>query len=70
MSDLKERINVANEEAARRMVESVPVWTDVRTAGEAIPDMRRNSILHAGPPISWERMCAPQRQCGVRSGGA
>lgn len=67
MSDLKERINAANEEAARRMVESVPVWTDVRTAGETIPDMRRNSILHAGPPISWERMCVPQRNavCGA-----
>lgn len=67
MSDLKSRINAANEEAARRMIESVPIWIDIRTAGEVIPAMRRNLILHAGPPISWDRMCAPQRNavCGA-----
>jgi len=67
LTELKERINAANGEAARRMLESVPVWIDIRTAGEAVPGMRRHLILHAGPPISWDRMCAPQRSavCGA-----
>jgi len=31
----------------------------VGRALEAIPRMRPNMILHAGPPITWERMSAP-----------
>lgn len=67
MSHLKEQIAAANQEAVRRMVESLPVWAAVRKAGDAIPGMRPNLILHAGPPILWERMCEPQRNavCGA-----
>ena len=67
MPDLKARIDAANREAARRMIESVPVWTDIRKAGDTIPGMRPNLILHAGPGISWDRMCGPQKTavCGA-----
>jgi hypothetical protein len=30
-------------------------------AGEVIPGMGERMILHAGPPIEWERMCGPTR---------
>lgn len=65
--DLKEKIASANQEAVRRMVDARPVWVDVRPAGEVLPGMRLTLILHAGPPIPWDRMCAPQRHavCGA-----
>jgi hypothetical protein len=31
------------------------------TAKEVIPGMHARMILHAGPPIVWERMCGPTR---------
>jgi hypothetical protein len=30
-------------------------------AGEIIPGMHHHMILHAGPPITWDRMCGPMR---------
>ena len=30
-------------------------------AKDIIPGMREDIILHAGPPITWERMCGPTR---------
>jgi len=30
-------------------------------ARDVIPGMHDRMILHAGPPITWERMCGPQR---------
>ena len=34
--------------------------TDVRRAGELISELdARRLVLHAGPPIGWERMCGP-----------
>src|SRR5580704_15514871 len=34
---------------------------DVVPAVSAIPELAGRVILHAGPPISWERMCGPMR---------
>ena len=36
-------------------------------AGEVIPGMDKKTILHAGPPVTWERMCGPQK--GAVMGG-
>jgi hypothetical protein len=38
---------------------------DVRPAGEVIPGMRRDMVLHAGPPITWERLSAPVRAAAI-----
>jgi hypothetical protein len=51
----------ANQEAASRILKSKPTLIDISTAGEAIPGMEKNKILHAGPPVTWERMCGPMR---------
>jgi hypothetical protein len=56
-----EQIERANEEALRRMLAADPVLIDVIPAAEAIPALRENMILHAGPPIPWDRMCGPLR---------
>jgi len=56
-----EKIERANQEAVRRMLAADPLLIDVIPAAEAIPALRENMILHAGPPIGWDRMCGPLR---------
>ena len=56
-----EKIERANQEAIRRMLAADPILVDVIPAAEAIPALRENMILHAGPPIGWDRMCGPLR---------
>lgn len=55
------RIDEANEQAAARILDSTPVVAGIAPAGEVIPGMRRDLILHAGPPIEWSRMSGPLR---------
>jgi hypothetical protein len=54
-------IHEANEEALRRINSSQAVLIDIQNAIEVIPGMDENTILHAGPPITWERMSGPLR---------
>ena len=61
-------IDEANREAVRRIVDAEPVLVDVLPAGEAIAGLADRTILHAGPPIDWERMCGPMR--GAVAGAA
>ncbi len=51
----------ANREAARRVMAGQPVLTGVRAAREVFPEMTRETLYHAGPPIAWEEMCGPMR---------
>jgi hypothetical protein len=43
------------------MMSARPILTGVATARDVIPDMRDNLLLHAGPPIEWERMSGPMQ---------
>jgi hypothetical protein len=54
-------IEVANTEATQRMMESRPVVVGLGKALEVIPGMREDLLLHAGPPITWERASGPMR---------
>jgi len=54
-------VGAANGEAVKRILAARPTLVDVGIAGEVVPDMDRHTILHAGPPVSWERMCGPMR---------
>jgi hypothetical protein len=58
-------IDRANEIAVGRMLAAEPVLVDVQPARTLIPLFREAeggyALLHAGPPISWERMCGPMR---------
>ncbi len=57
-----ERIELANQKAVETMLAGDPVLVDVVTAGDVIPALTEAKlILHAGPPISWERMCGPMQ---------
>ncbi len=55
------RVDHANQEVVQRMMAARPRLVDVRPAGEAIPGMHKHLLLHAGPPITWERMSGPLR---------
>jgi hypothetical protein len=57
----KRHIAEANVKALERMLSADPVWVDVRPAGEVIPGMKENVLLHAGPPQTYEKMCGPQK---------
>jgi len=56
---LPDRIKEANVLAIERIISAEPVLVDVDTALNVIPGMTKQTILHAGPPIEWERMCDP-----------
>ncbi|MEM4535864.1 MAG: DUF1116 domain-containing protein [Nitrososphaerota archaeon] len=61
MSSVKDEIEKANKEAVERMMDSEPVWVDVGIAREKIPEMKDYLLLHAGPPITWEKASGPMR---------
>ncbi len=54
-------IERANTEATERMMEARPVLVGLGKARDVIPGMRDNLLLHAGPPITWERASGPMR---------
>ena len=61
-------IEAANREAVQRMLAGEPVLVDVVEAVAAIPALAEGrTILHAGPPIQWTRMCGPMQGaiCGA-----
>jgi hypothetical protein len=55
------RVERGNETAFATFLEAQPVLEDVRPAHELIPDLAGRLLLHAGPPIAWERMCGPMQ---------
>ena len=55
------RIAKANAEGLRRLFAADPVLVDVIPAGKAMPGLKKLVVLHAGPPISWKRMCGPMQ---------
>ena len=54
-------IEAANAEAVRRIASGKAVLIGLGSARDVIPGMRDKMILHAGPPITWDRMCGPVR---------
>ena len=56
-----EVIDRANMEAIARVMAATPVLTGVARAGDVIPALGDDLLLHAGPPIGWERMSGPVR---------
>lgn len=54
-------IEQANTEATQRMMEARPVLVGVGKALDIVPGMRENLLMHAGPPITWDRMSGPMR---------
>jgi hypothetical protein len=54
-------IEAANKTAVERMMSARPILTGIAIARDVIPGMHDKLLLHAGPPIEWERMSGPLR---------
>jgi len=52
----------SNAEALRRIASAEAFLVDIRRAGDVIPDLARNELLHAGPPLhDWHEACGALR---------
>lgn len=59
---VEQQIDQANTRSIETMLNGDPVLVDVVRAGDAIPELDDGKlILHAGPPVEWQRMCGPMR---------
>ena len=56
---MQELIRNANQKALEILQSAQPKLIGIGLAIEDIPGMDRNTILHAGPPIEWDRMSGP-----------
>ena len=55
------KITEANKKVVDAFMEARPVVTGIALAKEVIPGMHDDLLLHAGPPITWERMAGPMK---------
>lgn len=51
----------ANLAVLKIFSEAQPTILDIQTALHVIPRLTPSTILHAGPPIEWPRMCGPMQ---------
>ncbi len=61
------QVTDANAIAIEQLLSAEPHIIGIGIAKDVIPGMADNTILHAGPPITWEAMCGPMR--GAVMGG-
>ena len=54
-------IDNANKKALEIIQNGQPTLIGLGVAEEVIPGMAKDLILHAGPPVTWERMSGPLR---------
>jgi len=57
----KDEITAANQESLKLIQAGKPMLVGMGIARDLIPGMHENLILHAGPPITWDRMCGPMK---------
>jgi hypothetical protein len=60
-SDTEEKIAAANKKAVDIMNKGKAVLVDFDKARTVIPGFKENMILHAGPPIAYNKMIDPMR---------
>ena len=54
-------VQAANQEAVSRILRGKPTIVDIGTALDDVPGMHKKLILHAGPPVTWDRMSGPMK---------
>jgi hypothetical protein len=60
--DVERRLEDANAEALRRIVDAEPTLIDVAPAGEVVPGMDAGIILTSGAPLDWPDYTGGQRR--------
>ncbi|MBU1078161.1 MAG: DUF1116 domain-containing protein [Spirochaetes bacterium] len=61
MAPYKKEIEQANKKALQIVLNGKPFLTGLGKAIDVIPGMKKNLILHAGPPVTWDKMCGPMK---------
>ena len=64
-------IKTANQETLQRLTDGQPFLVDCKPAAQAL-GLADRTVLHAGPPLAWDRACATVRSalcCAVRYEG-
>ena len=56
---MQDLINKANQKALENLQKAQPTIIGIGRAIDDIPNMDKKTILHAGPPITWDRMSGP-----------
>ncbi len=54
-------VEAANRTAHEQFLSAQPILMGVEQARSTIPNLGERTLLHAGPPIEWERMCGPMQ---------
>src|ERR1019366_3289443 len=54
-------IELANARVMKIILGGMPHLVGLERAIDVIPGMKPDLLLHAGPPITWARMCGPLR---------
>lgn len=58
---IRAKIDAANQEVIQRIIDAHPVLVGYAKAIDVVPGMKKNMIIHAGPPIAWEKMCGAMK---------
>ena len=59
---IKNEITQANDKALKNMESTQTILVDVELeAKNVVPGLKDNFILHAGPPVQWNKMCGPMQ---------
>ena len=61
LNSRKEEIDLANKKALEIIQKGKPEIIDIQIAIDVIPRMTARTVLHAGPPVTWENMCGPMK---------
>ena len=59
------RVMAANARVVERILAARPALVGLRPARDVIARLGERTILHAGPPIAWARMCGPMRGAAI-----
>ena len=54
-------VAAANAKVMDIILRGMPHLVGLDVALNVVPGMKENLFLHAGPPVTWERMCGPMR---------
>lgn len=57
----RDKIDEANKKALDIILKGKPALVGLDIARNVIPDFKENMLLHAGPPITWDRMSGPMK---------
>lgn len=59
--EVRAEIARGTAQSLERLLAAKPMIIGVGRALDTVPGMRRDLILHAGPPVEWDRMSGPTR---------